>query len=194
MKYAGYAEFWRPWTGQCEAVRIKERQEGQAAAVRIERRECLIVAVDPSREPVRGDVALNEWTMTEDLSSGWRVAAGPRTGDLPELESWTNWDGMGHYSGTVAYENIFDLDHPGKWEQIELDLGEAHEFVRLEVNGREVGCQMWKPYRFGIGRELKPGLNILRVSVTNSLANRYDGKSLPSGLLGPVRLRGAGLK
>ncbi|OXS53588.1 hypothetical protein B1A99_29645 [Cohnella sp. CIP 111063] len=194
MKYAGYAEFWRPWTGQCEAVRIKERQEGQAAAVRIERRECLIVAVDPSREPVRGDVALNEWTMTEDLSSGWRVAAGPRTGDLPELESWTNWDGMGHYSGTVAYENIFDLDHPGKWEQIELDLGEAHEFVRLEVNGREVGCQMWKPYRFGIGRELKPGLNVLRVSVTNSLANRYDGKSLPSGLLGPVRLRGAGLK
>ncbi|MNL90263.1 hypothetical protein D3C87_2211860 [compost metagenome] len=49
---------------------------------------------------------------------------------------------------------------------------------------------MWSPYVFEIGAYVKPGANLLRVAVTNSLANRYDGKTFPSGLIGPVLLNG----
>ena len=69
-----------------------------------------------------------------------------------------------------------------------LDLGEAHEVVRLWVNGQEIGVRMWKPYVYDISRALRSGTNVVRVAVTNSLANAYDGKSYPSGLIGPVRL------
>ena len=35
------------------------------------------------------------------------------------------------------------------------------------------------------------GVNRLEVRVTNSMANTFDGRQLPSGLLGPVVLRAA---
>lgn len=114
---------------------------------------------------------------------------GTWTGDVPALSSWTEWPGMEHYSGAVTYERRIEIDGPVKAEQrIELDLGSAYELVRLSVNGRDCGVRMWSPYVFDIGPELVQGENILQVTVVNSLANRYDGKSLPSGLIGPVRL------
>lgn len=96
--------------------------------------------------------------------------------------------GLEHFSGTVTYVKKFELNEVTPAAKYILDLGEAHELVRLEVNDQVIGTQMWKPYVFELGQAVRPGLNKLRLSVTNSLANRYDGKSLPSGLLGPVRL------
>ncbi|MGO4374986.1 hypothetical protein AB4Z21_30390, partial [Paenibacillus sp. MCAF20] len=74
--------------------------------------------------------------------------------------------------------------------EVKLDLGEAPELARLWVNGREAGVRMWSPYLFDIGDFLRPGTNVLKVTVTNSLANLYDGKSYASGLIGPVQLNG----
>jgi hypothetical protein len=98
---------------------------------------------------------------------------------------------MSHFSGTVVYEKNFNWnDLTRKWARVELDLGIAHEHAQLWVNGQNVGVRMWRPYLFEIGTYLKQGTNILRVSIHNTLANRYDGKSLPSGLMGPIRLLG----
>lgn len=206
IQSAGRAEYWRPWTGECETAVADRAGGGQSVAIRIYRRECLIVAVDPDEvavdragQTVR--LARSTATITE-LSEGWRVIDGPQGGSLqaendgagerllPALTSWTDWPDMAHFSGTVIYENSFELDDPARWTAIRLDLGEAHELVRLWVNGREAGVRMWSPYVFELGPELRQGTNRLRVSVTNSLANRYDGKPWPSGLIGPVRLFG----
>jgi len=220
MKQAGRAEYWRPWTGECKAADVDRTGDGQSVAIRIERRECLIVAVDPSDVGadvgrVQASPARTKTAVTAELSEGWRIVDVPRTGGLqadnsqwdglqadgpqagrsqkselplPALTSWTDWPDMACYSGTVTYENSFRLDDPARWTGIRLDLGEAHELVRLWVNGREAGVRMWSPYVFDLGSELRQGTNLLRVSVTNSLANRYDGKPWPSGLIGPVRL------
>lgn len=194
LKSAGRAEYWRPWTGECVPANVDRIGDGQSVAIRVERRECLIVAVDP------GDVGTGDGGMpaglartkstVAELSEGWRVVDGPQAGESPlsALTSWTDWPEMALYSGTVTYENSFELDDPARWTGIRLDLGEAHELVRLRVNGREAGVRMWRPYVFDLGPELRQGTNRLRVEVTNSLANRYDGKPWPSGLIGPVRL------
>jgi len=45
--------------------------------------------------------------------------------------------------------------------------------VELWVNDQAVGTRCWRPYRFDIGRYLKPGRNTLRAVVTNTLANEF---------------------
>ncbi|MBD3921793.1 hypothetical protein H8B09_23725 [Paenibacillus sp. PR3] len=192
-RYGGLTEVWNPWTGVNERVNGERAADGQFAAVRVERRECLIITVDPQGS-FNGSLG-SGWTSTmevqaiTDLSTSWHVIDGPWTGERSELTSWTGWPGMEHFSGTVTYVKEFELDeYDALATKYTLDLGEAHELVRLEVNDQEIGTQMWKPYVFELEKVLKPGVNQLRVSVTNSLANSYDGKSLPSGLIGPVRL------
>ena len=49
----------------------------------------------------------------------------------------------------------------------------------------------WAPYVLPLRGALREGVNHLEVRVTNSMANTFDGRQLPSGLLGPVVLRSA---
>ncbi|PWW00990.1 alpha-L-rhamnosidase-like protein [Paenibacillus cellulosilyticus] len=189
-RHGGQTEIWNPWTGECGQANGEQAAEGQNIVIRIERRECLILAVDPqaSFNGSNTESTAREIRTITDLSEDWQVIDGPWTGERSELTSWTGWSGMEHYSGTVTYVKEVELEEDTLATEYKLDLGDAHELVRLEVNDQVIGTRMWKPYVFELEQVLKAGVNRLRISVTNSLANRYDGKSLPSGLIGPVRL------
>lgn len=50
----GYAEIWRPWRGETAPADAVRLEEGQHITIRLERRECLIVAVD-SNQPDAAD-------------------------------------------------------------------------------------------------------------------------------------------
>lgn len=192
-RHGGLTEVWYPWTGVSEKAIGNRTANGQDVTIRIERRECLIIAIDP-QETFNGSLGSGSTASTlevqaiTDLSAGWQIIDGPWTGERIELTSWTGWSNMEHFSGTVTYVKEFELHEYVQSATYKLDLGAAHELVRLEVNDQVIGTQLWKPYVFELGQVLKPGVNQLRVSVTNSLANSYDGKSLPSGLIGPVQL------
>jgi hypothetical protein len=90
-----------------------------------------------------------------------------------------------------------------------LDLGQVANIARVTLNGINCGIAWTPPYRVEITKALKPGNNILNIEVTNTWANRLtgdhllpenkritwtsapyhlDGKLLPAGLLGPVRI------
>jgi hypothetical protein len=45
--------------------------------------------------------------------------------------------------------------------------------ARVEVNGQEAGTRIWPPYALDITGLLRQGANTLRVSVTNTPANRF---------------------
>lgn len=119
--------------------------------------------------------------------------------------------------GTGLYHVEFDLPaamNPAEWM---LDLGDVRESARVRINGQEVATLFAVPFRTLVGQYLKPGKNVLEVEVTNLPANRiaeYDRQGIkwrkfkdinvvginytkgdyahwftvPSGLLGPVRL------
>lgn len=195
IKEGGPAEAWCPWTGTIERA-ASERTDGggQSVTVTLQRRESVIIAIDPkdAASIAAGDRWLPSAVSTSvlDLSDDWKVVDGPWTGELQKLTSWGEWDSgdLATFSGTVMYEKRVEVEDPSRWSDIKLDLGEAHELVRLWVNDREAGVRMWRPYVFDVQELLREGINELRVSVTNSLANEYDGLPLPAGLLGPVSL------
>lgn len=191
-KLTGRTEMWQPWTGSMENMQTEQLADGyQRTSFLIERRECLIISIDASEDALPFQIQSNLLIDTLDLSEGWRVQGIVAGGsvEFPVLHSWTELEGMKHFSGTVMYEKSFKFAEPLKYEKIELNLGDAHEMARLWLNGTEVGVRMWKPYVFDIKLNVVQGVNEIRVEVTNSLANRYDGLSLPSGLIGPVSVK-----
>lgn len=116
------------------------------------------------------------------------------------------------FSGDAHYECRFsvtpDVARAAEW----LDLGEVRYACRVMLNGCEIGRRLWRPWRVPICGKLRPGENVLRVVVTNTLANQYvhnrayerwtpaqlgpyhpralefEKDSLLAGLMGPVRL------
>lgn len=65
------------------------------------------------------------------------------------------------------------------------------DIAEVLVNDEPVGVALWSPYVIEVSDEIRTGDNTVQVRVTNSQANYYDGLQLPSGLLGPVRVRTA---
>jgi hypothetical protein len=126
------------------------------------------------------------------------------------------------YAGTAAYRTVFDAPEEALRAGACLDLGEVCHAARVTINGRALGTLLMHPYRIEVPAGLlrKSG-NALEIEVTNLAANRirdldrrkvewrifhdinfvntaykpFDASGWPlfdSGLLGPVRLLGAG--
>jgi len=53
---------------------------------------------------------------------------------------------------------------------------------------------MWAPYVFDISAHVQNGRNVIKVEVTNTMANRLEEAMLPSGLIGPVIISGKNSK
>ncbi|MEN6536404.1 MAG: glycosyl hydrolase [Bryobacteraceae bacterium] len=118
---------------------------------------------------------------------------------------WTG-SGLRYYSGKGIYEKTFDSGEVNPNFRYLLDLGGVGVAATVWLNGNLVGTRLWTPYTFEITGALRPGKNELRISVANTLANYYTqfdalrnaplnaGGSLPwmlpSGILGPVSIRG----
>ena len=137
-----------------------------------------------------------------------------------------------NFSGTAVYRKIFDLAPEVRSQKSEvskshsdlrsptsdlrsrlwLDLGAVKETAKVKLNGKDLGVLWCSPWRVDISGELKPGENILEISVVNLWSNRLSGDNgLPgdqrrtrteafmgggdaqvsSGLLGPVTIQAA---
>ena len=109
------------------------------------------------------------WTMSP-------IIGGPSlfpTCKLPELKFWTDLEGedYNNFSGTVAYETIFDLNKKNSDDYL-LKLGEVEASVRVLVNGEQAGILWSFPFELEIGQYLKEGKNCLRFEVCNLGGNR----------------------
>ncbi|HOO99897.1 MAG TPA: glycosyl hydrolase [Bacteroidales bacterium] len=217
-----------PETGLCHvpahAVRkqhgweIPLEMEFAGSAVFIFTNEVLPV----SEEPVAGESVLQ--TITEGWTCGktseYTIGSHSTTIDNNPSETkipakpgdWRTILGES-FSGDALYEVSFSCSEQEIKRASLLDLGEVKYFCRAELNGQDLGRRIWKPFAFDIRGKLKEGNNVLRITVTNTLANQYvttkaldvwtknqlgpyhsrtlafEKESLPSGLYGPVTLR-----
>jgi hypothetical protein len=193
LAVAGALEQWdaldgsaRPWPG----VTIEGRTHTH---MRLERRQSLILAVDPQGKaeasvpipPLPAGVLL-------EIPGPWQ--AYDQAGTLIDLAcpgDWAQQVGWETYSGRLRFRTSFALTEEQAQQPLFLDFGQVGDIAEVIVNGRALGVRAWAPYVWPLDRVCQAGNNQLEVWVTNSIANRLEGLQRPSGLLGPVHIRGA---
>jgi len=160
-------------------------------------------------QPLQTMAITGPWTVT--FEKNMRGPAGPVV--FKRLADWaqsTN-DSIKYYSGAAIYRSTVNLVQPGKGMQVKLDLGSLSAIAKVKVNGVEAGGVWTAPYEVDITKLLKSGKNELEIKVINTWVNRLIGDSklpenergtwlsvnpykpesklVPSGLLGPVKLK-----
>ena len=105
------------------------------------------------------------------------------------LGSWTDLDP--DYSGSGTYTKDFSVPDGflADGRRIQLDLGNVRELANVSVNGSPAAALDWSPYTVDVTDLLHEGDNAIEVTVINTQANEIEGRTNPSGLLGPVTLR-----
>ena len=117
------------------------------------------------------------------------------------------------YSGDVEYSVKFNCTSYVRENAKVLDLGEVRYVCQAWLNGEPLGSRLWEPFSYNIKGKIKEGENILKVMVTNTLANQYiytkaldkwpvkklgpyhsrtlvyEKESVASGLYGPVYVK-----
>lgn len=174
LRQAGTPEVWDAETGGSRGA--------FANPLVLEPSNSVVLAFTGERKPAAPGLPQTVAALPGD---GWRFTAGSVTRDPARVGLWTDTPGLEAFSGTGWYERTVRIDGGG---QVVLDCGDAREWVRVEVNGKDAGVRLWPPYRFDITRLVQPGENQLRIGVTNTRSNELTKTKLPSGLIGPVRL------
>jgi len=186
LQSTGSAEWWDPLSGEFSGATIlSSYQDRIKVLLNLERRQGLVLAINPDNPPsVTSDSKPVTVAQKLDISDGWKLYdQETKTVVADTLVDWTGMDGYNSFSGTISYERSVQIPEDGDWI---LDLGEVHDFAEVFCNDVHYGVRLWGPFRFKI--PLKQGHNILRILVTNSMANRIDNASLQSGIMGPVSL------
>jgi len=111
-----------------------------------------------------------------------RVSAAVTNWSERPLESWLDW-GLDRFSGYADYTTTFEM--LGGASEVRLDLGEVKYMAQVWLNGVEVGCRLWPPFRFEVTSATRPGRNALTVRVGNLFCNAArqfaDNKTLYRG-------------
>ena len=151
------------------------------------------------------EVPLKDWELQPPKGKPLKLR-----GRMP---SWHEL-GFGDYSGFMSYSTRFRWD--GDTTEATLDLGEVRYAATVWLDERRVGDVVFTPFRILLSG-LEKGEHTLRVDVLNTLANSIcgteereaelekkgafigtyaplylplDRQKIPSGLIGPVVLRG----
>ena len=186
----GHAEWWHPLTGESTPSPVLAKQDNSMCIpIRLERRQGMALAIDPEGKPnLAPNARPASVIQTMDISTGWKLLH-PETGKVlaNDLVDWTTLEGYGKFSGTLVYEKTLDITaqtlDSSEWT---VNLGTVHDFAEVFCNGVSCGVKLWGPFQFRI--PLETGSNALRVEVTNSMANRMNDATLPSGMMGPVTI------
>jgi hypothetical protein len=126
---------------------------------------------------------------TQEINDAWKVSfieGGPElppTIEVHALGSWTDWgrDALKAFSGTARY--VISFSGPRRRaDQWQLDLGKVKESARVFLNGKELGTLIAPPYTLPIHAKQLRGKNILKIEVSNLMANRIadlDRRKVP---------------
>jgi hypothetical protein len=133
------------------------------------------------------------------------------------LGRWAGQAGLSaDFSGHVTYRRKVMVPESFRGGRAVLDLGEAEYAARVSVDGKPIGCVLWRPWRIELPALKTPGEHVLEIELSNTLANEltsqrvrqawakrrgpgwpspyhprtlgYEMESRGGGLLGPVRL------
>ncbi|SER42888.1 hypothetical protein SAMN04487944_10489 [Gracilibacillus ureilyticus] len=181
------SEEWNPWAGSRK--RLVQNDNGQYF-LHLPYRESIIWSVEASENLKNDDrpgsaklIEIDPILQPSNLSKHeW---------SRDSLVDWSMCEEYQYYSGTITYHFSFNY-HGEKVDEVMVDLGDVYEIAEVSLNQGESEVKMWSPYMLQFpGEKLIEGENALTVRITNNSANQMDKQSLPSGLIGPVKVIGS---
>lgn len=159
-------------------------------------------------------------TAPIDMTGNWTVSFDPAMGgpaifSMEKLMDWSTADSAGvrYYSGTGTYTRQFNIEKGNLSAKTHAYMAfeNIQEIARVFINGKDCGIIWTPPYQADITEHVKPGINEIRVQVTNTWNNgivgdwrnpekppythtnakgHFNAKSalLPSGLIGKAEI------
>jgi hypothetical protein len=191
LAVTGALAYWEPLDGTVRPWPGAEIDGRTRTHLRLERRQSLILAVDPEGAP-QAEVELPPFPGPKllEVSGPWQVFDDEdKPLDLLCPADWAQLPGWETFSGRLRFRASFRLTPAQLQQPLFLDLGQVGDIADVVLNGQTVGVRAWAPYVWEIGSICRAGDNQLEVRVANSMANRMEGLQRPSGLLGPVVIR-----
>jgi hypothetical protein len=214
-------ELWNPLTGEVKTAGNYQIKDGRTAlSLQLHSSGSMFIVFKKAAAQTTGNSTKN-WPSAKPvqvLKESWQVLFDPAYGGPKQPAQFNNFedwsqnkdDAIKYYSGTAVYTQTFNWAGKSGQQSIWLDLDKVKNLAEVYVNGIYCGTAWTAPYRVNIAKALKPGVNQLKIAVTNTWANRImgdhnlpedkrvswtnapyrlEGKSLlPAGLLGPVTL------
>lgn len=173
-----------PMTGQ----RYRVAKSGNSVRVNLRSGESLILETfSRQSDSLTSQLASLPMRMTtpadanrKTLDDGWTLSfkestpAYGKTLHLGRLQPWENLnDTLRQLMGTGVYEcqlrmSKKELQAGNHWA---IDLGDVRESARVFINDSLIGCAWAAPFTLQFSGLLKPGLNRIRIEVTNLPAN-----------------------
>ncbi|MDY0168540.1 MAG: glycosyl hydrolase [Thermoguttaceae bacterium] len=225
-----------PATGVTRLVRIARSSDGRVTIpLALAAGESMLL-VSSSQTPQAGEAPPAARTVVQsvELADGWtarvdrQYAVGEhdyevRPWDKAEfkpvsLGPWATTLNLGEdFSGHVTYRRTVKVPEALRGGRLVLDLGHVEYAARVRVDGQNVGCVLWNPWRLELPSLAGRSEFELEITVANTLANEltsqrvrdawsnrkgpgwpgpyhqrelaFEAESRGGGLLGPVRLQ-----
>jgi hypothetical protein len=144
-----------------------------------------VLLVFPFAETHYATVATKDFSplpaIEQNIDGAWNVTFYPKLDrpfkkKLPKLVDFSkqNDERLKYFSGTTVYRKDFKIQKI-KDVRIILDLGTVYDMATVEINGTEVSVLWFPPFQVDITDHVKTGTNSLKISTTNTWANRLIG-------------------
>ncbi|WP_029906779.1 glycosyl hydrolase [Prevotella sp. 10(H)] len=137
------------------------------------------------------DINFPEPQIMADLNSGWSLTfdkqkRGPaepvKMDKLEDISTNENPD-IKYYSGTILYNNTFNLADKPADDRVFINLNNLSAMAKVKVNGKYAGGVWTAPYRVDITDFVNKGENAVEIELVTTWANRLIGDlNLPEDL------------
>jgi hypothetical protein len=101
--------------------------------------------------------------------------------------SWAT-QGFPYFSGIGEYEQEFELPAGLAGRRLFVEFERVAHVVQVFVNDQEAGVLPWAPWSQEVSAQVRPGRNLLKLRIANSMANVFLLRPDDSGLVGKVTL------
>jgi hypothetical protein len=210
---------WHPENAKTEAVSYSIANGITTVTLPLQPNDAVFIIFKDKTDKATITLPASGERIIATINGSWNVAfqekrGAPASATFNELTSYTNNTdaGIKYFSGTASYTKTITADK--NWlatgRTLWLDLGDVKNIAEVIVNGKSLGIVWKQPFQADVTGVLKAGENKIEIKVTNLWVNRligdmqpgaakityttmpfYQANSplLPSGLLGPVRIK-----
>ena len=151
--------------------------------------ESALLVLDPKARPqtLAAPALIGSATLPAEgwaLSVSGHVARKPYAHDFGKvaLQDWSKVPQLAGFSGEANYSRSITVD-PSWFKQgarVSLDLGQVYDMATVTINGRTLPPVIAAPFRLDVTDALRPGANMLKVTVANVPQNGMIDPSNPA--------------